>query len=118
LPTGGHQALLFQGAATAQSNQNSTDYALTPGAATFTNNATAPFLVGDPQCATCGGDMDDDEVVTALDIQHFTNCTAGGGLLLRTCPCADMDFSGLLDPADIDAFVDVVLNDEMPGCFD
>ncbi|HKQ47035.1 MAG TPA: hypothetical protein VJZ71_03070 [Phycisphaerae bacterium] len=118
LPTGGHQALLFQGAATAQSNSNSTDYALTPGAATFTNNATAPFLVTDPGCNTCAGDVDGDNAVTALDIQQFTNCTASSSLILRTCGCADEDFSGVLDQADVDAFVDAVLNDETPTCFE
>lgn len=118
LPTSGKQALLFQGAATAPSTTNAADYALTPGAATFTNNATAPFLVDNPQCFTCGGDLDNDGSVTALDIQQFTDCTADSSLILRTCGCADMDFSGSLDPADIDAFVDAVLNDETPNCFE
>jgi len=38
LPSTTDQALLFQGSATAQSSNNLADYALTPGAATFTNN--------------------------------------------------------------------------------
>jgi hypothetical protein len=39
LPTGSLRALLFQGSSTAASTTNLADYALTSGAATFTNNA-------------------------------------------------------------------------------
>lgn len=39
MPSTTAQALLFQGGATAPSTNNAADYALTPGAATFTNNA-------------------------------------------------------------------------------
>ena len=39
LPSASQQALLFQGAASAPSSTNSADYAVTAGAATFTNNA-------------------------------------------------------------------------------
>jgi hypothetical protein len=49
LPTSNLQALLFQGIATAPSVNNSTDYALTSGAATFRNNAgTSATLVPEP----------------------------------------------------------------------
>jgi len=41
LPSTNTQALLFQGAASALSTNNAADYALTAGAATFTNNASA-----------------------------------------------------------------------------
>jgi hypothetical protein len=45
LPTAGLDALLFGGAATAQSTTNLADYALTGTAAVFTNNAGASFTV-------------------------------------------------------------------------
>jgi hypothetical protein len=114
LPSAGKEALLFQGLATASSTNNAADYALTPGAAEFTNNATAPFLVTDPQCLNnCPGDMDGDNAVTALDIQAFSNCTSASSLILRTCGCADEDSSGTLDQTDIDTFVNALL-DEVP----
>ena len=48
LPSSTGQALLFQGAAGDQSSSNDVDYALTPGDATFTNNAgaSAPIVFG------------------------------------------------------------------------
>lgn len=46
LTSGSDQALLFQGAANAQSTNNAANYALTPGAATFTrNNGTAVQVI-------------------------------------------------------------------------
>ncbi len=45
LPSSTTQALYFPGAATAASTTNNADYALTPGAAVFTNNAPASFTV-------------------------------------------------------------------------
>jgi hypothetical protein len=45
LPSTSAQALLFQNAATAPSTNNAADYALTPGAAVFTNNAGAGATV-------------------------------------------------------------------------
>ncbi len=48
LPSDDPQALLFQGTATAQSSNSAADYALTGGAAVFTNNAGASFTVNEP----------------------------------------------------------------------
>ncbi len=48
LPSAGKQALLFQNPASANSTANLDDYALTPGAAVFTNNACDRFRLGDP----------------------------------------------------------------------
>lgn len=45
LPSSGGLALRFLGTASALSTRNSTDYALTPGNATFTNNAGSSFTV-------------------------------------------------------------------------
>ncbi|MGC3990906.1 MAG: PQQ-dependent sugar dehydrogenase [Chthoniobacteraceae bacterium] len=47
LPTSTGQALLFQGAASAASTNNAADYAVTSGAATFSNNAGATGVVID-----------------------------------------------------------------------
>ncbi len=47
LPSSTNQALEFQGAANAMSTENTADYALTPGAATFTINFGSNFSVGD-----------------------------------------------------------------------
>ncbi|MCH8153140.1 MAG: hypothetical protein IH830_12315 [Planctomycetes bacterium] len=52
LPSGGCQALQFQGACSAQSTTNAADYALTTGAAVFTNNAIQSFTVSVTPC--CG----------------------------------------------------------------
>lgn len=69
LPSAGRQALLFQNAAGAASTANVDDYALTPGAGVFTNNACDRFRLGDPcpwDCATvlC---QDVDNQVSILD---------------------------------------------------
>ncbi len=45
LPANTQQALLYQGTASGQNTNNATDYALTAGAATFTNNAGTNFTV-------------------------------------------------------------------------
>jgi len=47
LPSDGVQALQFQGAASDLSSSNAADYALTAGAATFTNNARDSFVIND-----------------------------------------------------------------------
>jgi hypothetical protein len=44
-PSNTLQALLYQGTASGQNSNNATDYALTSGAATFTNNAGTNFTV-------------------------------------------------------------------------
>ncbi len=48
LPSSDLQALLFLGAANASSSSNAADYALTGGAAVFTNNARASFTLTKP----------------------------------------------------------------------
>lgn len=45
MPTSCNQAILFTGIASAPSTNNAANYALTAGAATFTNNAGASFVV-------------------------------------------------------------------------
>ena len=45
MPKNGLQSLRYTGPATGLNNNNATDYALTPGAATFTNNAGTAFTL-------------------------------------------------------------------------
>jgi len=45
LPSGGTEAVLFQGTARAKSTTNANDYAVTPGAATFTNSSGENLVV-------------------------------------------------------------------------
>ncbi len=47
LPSSGVQALFFDGIASDMSTNNADDYELTPGAATFTNNAHDSFVIDD-----------------------------------------------------------------------
>ena len=81
LPTGSAQALLFQGSATAPSGPlgNSMDYAVTAGAATFTNNAGAGFVVNAavPCYANCDGSTTV-PVLNVLDFSCFLNRFASG----------------------------------------
>lgn len=53
LPSSGVQAVRFNGLATAMSTNNAADYSLTPGAATFNNNAGTAFLVSPPALGAC-----------------------------------------------------------------
>lgn len=56
LPANTLQALLYQGTASGQNTNNATDYALTSGAATFTNNAGTNFtVVPEPSSLTLAG---------------------------------------------------------------
>ncbi len=55
LPSSGVQALQFQGEAAADSTTNAADYALTAGAAVFTNNAGATAVIR----PLCPGDCED-----------------------------------------------------------
>ena len=48
LPSADLTALKFQNNETALSTNNAADYALTPGPATFTNNAGTPFILTEP----------------------------------------------------------------------
>lgn len=64
LPSSSLQALLFQGAAGAPSTTNLADYALTSGAAVFTNNAGTNFTLVAPGL---DGDYNENGVVDAAD---------------------------------------------------
>jgi len=72
LPSTGVQALKFQGTATAAAGANATDYALTAGAATFTNNARNSFtLIASTPCyANCDGSTGS-PALTASDFTCF-----------------------------------------------
>lgn len=59
LPSTGLTALRFSGGAAALGTSNAADYALTPGAAVFTNNARASATLVLPPAAARGGDCDD-----------------------------------------------------------
>jgi hypothetical protein len=93
LPSTGIQALQFQGAASAQSKSNSTDYKLTDGAAVFTNNANESFTVVAPACYP---DCDGDEILSIDDFVCFQTFFAFGD------PYADCDGDTILS---IDDFV-------------
>jgi hypothetical protein len=67
LPTAGVQALQFINNETALSTSNNLDYALTAGAAVFTNNAGDNFTVTIPPSPTTPGDFNDDGIVDAAD---------------------------------------------------
>jgi hypothetical protein len=67
LPSTTLQALQFTGAASALSTSNAAQYAVTPGAATFINNANASFTVIAPPPSGTPGDFNDDGVVDAAD---------------------------------------------------
>ncbi len=66
LPSNGEQALLFQGLAGDLSSTNANDYALTKGAATFTNNAGQSATISCPP--GCPWDFDGCGVVGTLDL--------------------------------------------------
>jgi hypothetical protein len=110
LPSAGVQALRFQGSATAPSTTNAADYALTSGAATWTNNAGQSFMLSEPPPPCGSPDFDcDGDVGTDADIESFFACLAG------TCPAqpctSTADFNGDGDvgtDADIEAFFRVL----------
>ncbi|MCI0363961.1 MAG: hypothetical protein L0219_08780 [Phycisphaerales bacterium] len=80
LPSSGLQALKFQFAANAPSTNNAADYALTPGAATFTNNANQNFtLQGVPVGACCLQNGDCAGSVTQSDCDKFAGVFQGVG---------------------------------------
>jgi hypothetical protein len=90
LPTAGADGLLFQGAATAKSTTNEADYALTGGAAVFTNNAGSSFTVKEP-VAPCPWDCQatpDGEV----NIPDFLALLAQWGQVGTSC---DLDGGGV-----------------------
>jgi hypothetical protein len=116
LPSSDLQALVFPGLATAASTNNAADYALTGGAAVFTNNAGAGFTVTAPvTCATCVGDVSENAVVDGNDIRDFVTCFLGGDPSAAGCGCADMDASSAFDQDDVLMFVSTLLQ-PAPSC--
>ncbi len=91
LPSGGVQALQFQGACSSQSTTNAGDYALTDGAAVFTNNAGASFTVTAPP-PKCPWDLDDSGDVGVKDLLFLLGAW-GPCPPKEDCP-ADFDDSG------------------------
>jgi hypothetical protein len=90
LPSTGLQALRFQGASTARSTSNSTDYSLTPGAAVFTNNAGQNFTVTLPPVP---GDLDGDRDVDLDDHALYAVCLSGPGVTVVPQQCALDEFA-------------------------
>jgi hypothetical protein len=70
IPSTSLQALLFQGPATALSTNNAADYAVTTGAAVFTNNAGASFTVIAPP-PPCRADWNHDNILNSQDYFDF-----------------------------------------------
>ena len=63
---------------------------------------------GDPRSG-CKGDVDNNGVIDGNDIQCFVDCFLGTPGSLCNCVNADMDGSGAVNTADLNAFVPVVL---------
>ncbi len=103
LPSTGVQALLFQGAATAPAGANSTDYALTSGAATFTNNARNSFaLIASAPCyANCTGNTDA-PLLSAADFTCFLQKFRAGDTYAN---CTGNTDAPLLSAADFTCFL-------------
>jgi len=78
LPSDGTSALQFTGAATAMSTNNAADYALTAGAATFTNNA------GDSTSITGGMPGIFGNISTRLRVETGDNALIGGFIITGT----------------------------------
>jgi hypothetical protein len=70
LPSMSLQSLLFQGPATALSTNNAADYAVTPGAAVFTNNAGMTLTVTSPP-VPCRADWNHDHILNSQDFFDF-----------------------------------------------
>jgi hypothetical protein len=105
LPTDSEHALLFQGTALASSTSNLADYALTAGAAVFTNNAgaSAPLI-------SCGDDIDLDLGVTLEEFAKFQACFTGSEEAIGLC-CESADFNddGVIDWLDYQLFFDAIV---------
>jgi len=74
LPSSTLQALKFNGIASATSNNSAADYSVTPGAATFTNNADQNFTLVTQTGACC-----DDGTGNCTESQTQSACQGGGG---------------------------------------
>jgi hypothetical protein len=82
LPSSSTVALQFTGAATAMSTNNAADYALTTGAATFTNNAgdSTSLITGTPTPSTLGN------ISTRLQVETGDNVLIGGFIITGAQP--------------------------------
>lgn len=109
LPSQTLQAVQFTGVASAASTSNSLQYAVTAGAAVWTNNALGAFTTVSASCPGTLGDFDGDTCLTALDIQDFIGCALTGNAGTTACDCADINNDAALDPVDIDELVDDLL---------
>jgi hypothetical protein len=94
LPSTSLQALRFTGAASAASTTNLADYALTAGAAVFTNNAGTSFTVTAPPPAA--GDFTENGVVNAADLARWAMNfgTASGATHMQGDSDGDLDVDG------------------------
>ncbi len=105
LPSGGCQALQFQGACGALSTTNADDYALTNRAAVFTNNANISFTVSVTPC--CGNGV-------AEQGEDCSNCPAD-----VTCRPGTECIAGVCEPLPNTADISGPLGPGFPdGCVD
>ncbi len=112
LPSSGPRALLFPGPATAPSTNNAADYALTTGAAVFTNNAGQSFTINSPPCPcdwnhdahvdspdffdfltsffNGNADFNHDGVTNSQDFFDFLSCFFAPPVGCQACPFPDI----------------------------
>ena len=95
LPSDSLQALLFQGTANARSSTNLADYALTAGAAVFTNNAGNSFTLTQP--AVDSADFNENGIVDGADFVLWQRHAGGSGGLAE----GDANNSGNVDGDDL-----------------
>ena len=104
LPIDGLEALQFQGAFDAKSTTNASDYALTDGAAVFTNNGGASFTVTPLQCPNDpGNDEDGDRVCGEVDncplVANFDQTDSDGDGFGDVCDACPLDPQTATDAA-------------------
>lgn len=104
LPSTSLQAVKFKHASTARSVNNADDYALTPGAAVFINNAGSQFTITAPPVF---GDIDADGDIDLDDFAILVPCLAGPASETLPGGCGLDDFHS----ADLDGDLDVDLQD-------